>query len=273
MIAEQAPLNVHAIQAALSNIARIILGRLEVLALVDSTNSYLRQGAGTLSDYWRACLAEAQTAGRGRRGRQWFSPPNANLYLSIAGPLPWSRSALSISSLPLLIGIILAEMLQSVGLVGHGIKWPNDIYYQGRKLAGILIESQRIVNGPTVVIIGIGLNVHLPTMAMPTWCSDAIDLYTIFPEMPLDRNLLAARILDAILPLIADPAMVWTEILSRWSQFDLLAACQVDVCYTSGQRLIGWSDGIDEAGRLRLRRPDGTLDAIDSGEVSLRLIL
>ena len=130
---------------------------LEVALRVDSTNQRLIEAASAGDP--QALFAEAQSAGRGRRGRDWRSPFGANLYLSLA----WSFAGWppKLGTLPLAIGITAARALAACGLPGVQLKWPNDLRIGDAKLGGILIESRSEIGGSCRVIIGLGLNVAM----------------------------------------------------------------------------------------------------------------
>ena len=112
-------------------------GSVAVLPVIDSTNQYLLDRIGELKS-GDACVAEYQHAGRGRRGRKWFSPFGANLYLSMFWRLEQGPAAAI--GLSLVIGIVMAEVLRKLGADKVRVKWPNDLYLQDRKLAGNLVE-------------------------------------------------------------------------------------------------------------------------------------
>ncbi|NIQ54189.1 MAG: biotin--[acetyl-CoA-carboxylase] ligase, partial [Gammaproteobacteria bacterium] len=109
-----------------------------VLETVDSTNRYLLDAGAPAGSRLRACVAGAQTAGRGRRGRQWVSPPGANLYLSVSRTFAGGTDP--VRGLSLAVGVAVAEALEGLGVTGLALKWPNDIQLAGRKLGGILVE-------------------------------------------------------------------------------------------------------------------------------------
>ncbi|PPY07395.1 biotin--[acetyl-CoA-carboxylase] synthetase, partial [Cronobacter sakazakii] len=112
-------------------------GSVTVLPVIDSTNQYLLDRLSELES-GDACIAEYQQAGRGRRGRKWFSPFGANLYLSMYWRLEQGPAAAI--GLSLVIGIVMAEVLHELGAAQVRVKWPNDLYLHDRKLAGILVE-------------------------------------------------------------------------------------------------------------------------------------
>ena len=105
--------------------------------VIDSTNQYLLERVNQLSS-GESCLAECQTAGRGRRGKPWVSPFGCQLILSMYWRLEQGMAAAM--GLSLAVGVAVVQALESLGYPGVELKWPNDLYYQGRKLAGILVE-------------------------------------------------------------------------------------------------------------------------------------
>ncbi|PCR32148.1 hypothetical protein CQA89_27110 [Klebsiella pneumoniae] len=130
-------------------------GRVTVLPVIDSTNQYLLDRLDELTS-GDACVAEYQQAGRGRRGRKWFSPFGANLYLSMYWRLEQGPAAAI--GLSLVIGIVIAEVLQQLGAEQVRVKWPNDIYLQDRKLSGILVELTGKTGDAAQIVSGAGIN-------------------------------------------------------------------------------------------------------------------
>ena len=160
-------------------------------SVIDSTNQYLFERVNQLSA-GESCLAECQTAGRGRRGKPWVSPFGCQLILSMYWRLEQGMAAAM--GLSLAVGVAVVEALESLGYPGVELKWPNDLYYQGRKLAGILVEMSGSAGASCHLVIGIGLN-----LAMPSQQGEKIDqawseLRQVQPEL-VDRNQLAACVL------------------------------------------------------------------------------
>ena len=153
------PLNATAISDSLSASAAAMF-TVEVYDSVGSTNDVVREFLSADDSHGVAALAEAQTQGRGRRGRSWHSPAGANLYLSLGwrfhGPVE------RLSGLSLAVGAMLAEAIARDCEVDLALKWPNDLYFGERKLGGVLIELLGEQNGAIPVIAGIGLNVNMP---------------------------------------------------------------------------------------------------------------
>ena len=165
-------------------------GNITVLSVIDSTNQYLLDRISELKS-GDACVAEYQHAGRGRRGRQWVSPFGANLYLSMFWRLEQGPAAAM--GLSLVIGIVMAEVLQQLGAADVRVKWPNDLYLQDRKLAGILVELTGKTGDAAQLVIGAGIN-----LAMRESNSQAINQGWINLQeagVVIDRNQLSAMLL------------------------------------------------------------------------------
>ena len=225
--------------------AEQILGQLDggsvaVLPVIDSTNQYLLDRIGELKS-GDACVAEYQHAGRGRRGRKWFSPFGANLYLSMFWRLEQGPAAAI--GLSLVIGIVMAEVLRKLGADKVRVKWPNDLYLQDRKLAGILVELTGKTGDAAQIVIGAGIN--------------------------LDRNTLAAmliRELRAALELFEQEGLA--PYLSRWEKLDNFINRPVKLII-GDKEIFGISRGIDKQGALLLEQ-DGIIKPWMGGEISLR---
>ncbi len=259
------PLSRTHIMAGLAPEAAGLIDALEVHFTLDSTNQYLLRQPSEKPGA-QVCLAESQTAGRGRRGKQWISPPCCNLYLSVRQSVPVPASGLN--GLSLGAGLMVIEALTSLLPPGTGLKWPNDLYVHNRKLGGILVEIPRATRNACDVIVGIGLNVLMPDETAnidQPWTS----LNQHLAGTSLDRNNLAARILDRLLPFLQDyPAHGQGYIAGRWPDFDLTLGQPVSVL--AGDRVIhGIGAGVDAQFHFRLAQANGTR-SYASGEVSLR---
>ncbi|KFN50250.1 bifunctional biotin--[acetyl-CoA-carboxylase] ligase/biotin operon repressor BirA [Arenimonas composti] len=258
-------LDADALAAALSPAARTELAGLEVLFETDSTNALaLREPAPAQGT--RAWFAERQTAGRGRRGREWQSPLAANLYLSLSRRFEGGIAALQ--GLSLAVGVATCEALHALGIGEAGLKWPNDLLARGRKLGGILVEVGGDAGGPMRVVIGLGLNVAMPADAAidQPW----IDVATLAGDSAPTRPQVAAALLDALLVLLPRfEAEGLAPFLPAWQRHDLLA--QRPVRLIEGERVHeGIAEGIAADGALCLRGADGTVRRFHAGEASLR---
>ncbi len=236
---------------------------IEILPTVDSTNRHLARQLP-----WnrpRVCLAEHQSAGRGRRGRRWHSPLGASLYLSVGWPFP-TRPA-QLETLALRSALVLAETLDALGLAGIGLKWPNDLLVNGRKLAGILIELSGEWGGPQHAIIGIGVNCHLPDDSPidQQWT----DLQREMGPRRPDRNRLAAALLERLGAMLDElqrgHPSPWRR---RWARYELYRDRPVRL-HQGPHAIYGIHRGVAEDGALLLER-DGRLQRHYAGDVSLR---
>lgn len=255
------------IQAALSPEGRARLAQLEIHDQLDSTNTYLMRAAAAGAPSGTVCLAERQTAGRGRRGRVWVSPFGVNLYLSILWRYPLAPAAVGGASLA--VGAALAEVLRSVGIADLTLKWPNDLLWQGRKLAGLLLEVAGEAHGPTYLVAGVGLNLRMTSAQGHDIDQPWSTLEQALNGQPVSRNLLAAQVIDhltAALDVYGREGL--TPFLDRWRCFDTMRGEPVRVLI--GEQFIeGRHAGIGPDGSLQLDTPTGRR-LFQTGEVSLR---
>lgn len=239
-------------------------GRVTVLSVIDSTNQYLLDRLNELQS-GDACVAEYQQAGRGRRGRKWFSPFGANLYLSIYWRLEQGPAAAV--GLSLVIGIVIAEVLQSLGADKVRVKWPNDLYLQDRKLSGILVELTGKTGDAAQIVSGAGIN-----LAMRRVESDVVNQGWISLQeagVSIDRNALAARLIKELragLQLFEQEGLA--PYLSRWEKLDNFLNRPVKLII-GDKEIFGIARGIDTQGALLLEQ-DGVIKPWVGGEISLR---
>ena len=261
------PLEPARIDGALEPEARPLLAGVEVLPSVDSTNRLLHERAAEGLPSGSACLAEHQSGGRGRRGRPWVSPFGANLYASVLWRFNLAPAALG--PLSVAVGVVVAEALAACGADGLGLKWPNDVLWQGRKLAGVLTEVMGEATGPARVVVGIGVNVNMPEAAAAAIDQPWVDLKTIIGG-PVDRNPVAARLLSGLARGLDQFAREGFEPMRpAWDRLDL-ARGQPVVVTTGEGAVAGDCRGLDDSGAL-LVAVGGLTRRYLSGEVSLRL--
>ena len=249
---------------------RARIERLDLLRTAGSTNSELLAGAPPTPGRARVCIAEFQTSGRGRRGRSWSSPPGTGLAFSVAWRFEMPPQRLS--SLSLASGVALAESL-SACRCGLGLKWPNDLVWQGRKVGGILTELSGETEGATTAVVGVGINHHLPARwspdAMPAGGLEPTDLHAVLgPDLP-GRNAvgaaLVAGLIDGFLRFEREGFIPFAR---AWRDLDVLQGRKVTVSRRS-LRTTGIARGIDLSGALLLEGMDG-LVRIYTGDVSAR---
>lgn len=239
-------------------------GNVAVLPVIDSTNQYLLDRLSELKS-GDACVAEYQQAGRGRRGRKWFSPFGANLYLSMYWRLEQGPAAAI--GLSLVIGIVMAEVLHDLGADQVRVKWPNDLYLNDRKLAGILVELTGKTGDAAQIVIGAGLN-----MVMRNVQNDVVNqAWTNLQEagITIDRNTLAVRMINELrssLTLFEQEGLA--PFLSRWEKLDNFINRPVKLLI-GDKEIYGTSRGIDAQGALLLEQ-DGVIKPWVGGEISLR---
>lgn len=212
------------------------------------------------------CVAEHQTAGRGRRGRTWISPLGANIYFSMLWRFESGMSGLD--GLSLVVGLAVLKTLENFGANGLSLKWPNDLLCSGKKLAGILLEINGDPNGECQVVIGIGINVRLTQDQLSEISQPAIDLCSVL-GMTVDKNRVVAELIGQLVSFLdIFQEKGFTPFREEWQRYDAYAG--QEVCLITGLREItGTAAGVNEHGALILSQ-DGEKHAYAGGEVSLR---
>lgn len=235
-----------------------------VIPVIDSTNQYLLDRMDQLESGF-ACVAEYQQAGRGRRGRKWFSPFGANLYLSMYWRLEQGPAAAM--GLSLVIGIVMAEVIQSLGAENVRVKWPNDLYLNDRKLAGILVELTGKTGDAAQIVMGAGINLGMRGEGTSEINQGWINLQEA--GVTIDRNQLAASIINSLcaaLPLFERDGLA--PFIQRWEKLDNFINRPVKLLI--GEREVyGIARGIDKQGGLLLEQ-EGVIKSWVGGEISLR---
>ena len=247
--------------------ARMQLHAFTLLAEVDSTNRFLLEGEDAEGGGFQACMAESQSAGRGRRGRPWISPFGANLYLSVLRT--YAMAPESLQALSLAVGVAVARALQSLGVQGVALKWPNDILLGGKKLGGVLLEMAGSGAGPWRVVAGIGINVAMPRNAGQVIDQPWTDLLS--HGLPTERNRLASQVLAEVI--FAGEQFAETGFAAfreAWQRLDALRDREVTLEDGAGRRR-GTARGVDADGALLLE-VHGRRERIVSGDVSLRAV-
>ncbi|MDO9423771.1 MAG: bifunctional biotin--[acetyl-CoA-carboxylase] ligase/biotin operon repressor BirA [Methylobacter sp.] len=254
------------INEVISDQAGALISSLEIHDRIDSTNRYLVELSQNNGLSGSVCFAEYQTAGKGRRGRQWVSPYGCNIYLSILWRFQQGPAA--ISGLSLAIGVAVIRALKQHQVNDVGLKWPNDIYNKGKKLGGILVEVSGETDGPCSAVIGLGLNLFLPEAEAQSITQAWTDLTKITGQNRLFRNKLAGTLLNYLLPVIAEYESVGIKTyVDEWRDYDCLSG-QSATLFIGQQQIEGIVRGIDDSGMLLIERPDGRVQTFASGEIS-----
>ncbi len=261
------------IAAALPAALRAAVHGPEVAWSIDSTNSALMRRR-TPPRGVEVLLAERQSGGRGRLGRDWASPLAANLYLSLARAFEGGLARLG--GLGLVAGVATAEALHGLGYGAVRLKWPNDLVVMDpargalRKLGGLLVEGGGEQGGPVRAVVGIGLNVRMPATAAATITQPWCDLAALPHPAPPSRNAIAAALVAGLAPALdLFDREGLAPFLSRYAALDALEGCDVEV-RAGTMACAGTALGVAGDGALRVRI-DGVERLFHAGEASLRL--
>ncbi len=234
--------------------------------IIDSTNQFLLDRVETLSS-GSICIAEYQSNGRGRRGRQWLSPFGSNVYLSMYWRLEAGMAAAM--GLSLVVGVAVVEALESLGIEGVKLKWPNDLYFNDKKLAGILVEMSGQAGGAAHLVIGMGMNLMMrhddENQIDQPWTT----LEQVIGEQKFDRNLLAGTFIQAWQQaLTLYEAQGMGDFVERWNRIDNFLGRSVRLIMGSNE-IRGVCCGINEQGAVLLETDLG-MQSFVGGEISLR---
>ncbi|OUS39106.1 biotin--[acetyl-CoA-carboxylase] ligase ['Osedax' symbiont bacterium Rs2_46_30_T18] len=243
------------------------LAHIELQTFTDSTNLMALRN---IQEYKHGALylTEYQHNGRGRRGRTWLGPLASNLYFS----LMWrfSGGAAALEGLSLVVGLSIAQALIQQGINGVELKWPNDLLYQNRKLAGILLEMQGDASGDVSVVIGVGINVrmsqesqHAKDITQP-W----VDLASI-ADRDIDRNKLLAAVISKLLEnLTLFAKSGFSGFIDDWQKMHAFQDSYVKLINGKNE-IEGICRGVNTQGALLLER-NSKVEAYHGGEISVR---
>lgn len=253
--------------ARISQLRKISCPDILVQHITDSTNSQLMQKVqdGLVTEPGYTIVAEAQTAGRGRRGRNWYSPFAASLYFSMYWRLEQGIQAAM--GLSLVVGIAIARLLKQQYRVDARVKWPNDVYVDDKKLCGILVELAGQAHAGCDVIIGIGMNIRLPHQALHSIDQQYIDL-TGAADKVVDRNLLVALLQEQLKTLLTEfTHQGFTGFVDEFDQYNQYRNKAVKLI--GKEDITGICIGVDKQGALLVKTVTG-VQAYFGGELSLR---
>jgi BirA family biotin operon repressor/biotin-[acetyl-CoA-carboxylase] ligase len=241
----------------------------DVPQFVSSTNDVVAKNLAQQNQSGIVCITEMQGAGRGRRGREWLSPPAGNFYGSVGWIFNDGFSV--IEGLSLAVGVAVIKAMESVGARGLELKWPNDVLHQGKKLAGILIEMTGEIGGACQVVVGVGVNLQLPETVKQQITQPVTDLYTIC-NSAVDRQQITAAIISELITLLNNYEKTgFSQWQNDWLRYDAFNNKPVLVSGLE-KPLQGIARGVDEHGNLLLD-VEGEMVKIYGGEVSLRQIV
>jgi len=252
-------LNTDELRALISDKNHHAIGCIEMHQTLPSTNLYCLEKGDISAGF--ICFSAAQTQGRGRLNKTWYSPPVGNLYFSFC----YAAGTKNYSALSLVVGLSLQSALQKI-CSSHAIKikWPNDLYAQNKKLAGILIEGRKLPNGQQGLIIGIGINFITPGEPM----LNAIGLREL-TEDTLSQSFIAAAVIDQMLTNISlFELQGLAPFLPAWPGHDYLWQKAITVLQND-KKYSGIAMGIDQQGALQLRTQAGKQSFV-CGEVSVK---
>lgn len=236
--------------------------------VIDSTNQYMLERIPSLIS-GDTCLAEYQSAGRGRRGRQWISPFGCNLYLSMYWKLDQGPAAAV--GLSLVVGIVIAETLNKISKEKVKVKWPNDLYMNDKKLAGILVELTGKTGDAAHIIIGIGINIGMSKTNIENTNTITQEWASLRDEVEdIERNELSANIIQAL----KDSLVLFEKeglkpFLDRWFKLDNFLNRNVKLLI-GNDVISGVERGINDQGALLLQKDNGEIIPYIGGEISLR---
>jgi BirA family biotin operon repressor/biotin-[acetyl-CoA-carboxylase] ligase len=239
--------------------------RLHCSEELPSTNDRARELAEAGAEHGEVVIAESQTAGRGRRGRSWSSPPGQNLYLSVIlrPSLPPQRAP----ELTLVASVAACDACRKAG-VDAGIKWPNDLLVDGRKVAGILTELSAEADAVHWVILGIGVNLNSTLEDLPEDLREVATSLAIEREQPVPRALFAAALLSELEQwLDLHAAEGFGPIRDAWRERSVTLGREVRVDGDRGE-IAGVAVDIDDSGALLVRGRAGVTRVV-AGDVRL----
>lgn len=262
-----APLDEKKIRQGLKQGPNSLSCDIEIHDELPSTSEHLLRRETTPTSRTSVCLAEAQSLGRGRRGRAWVASPYSNIMMSMSWRFPAGLGGLS--GLSLAAGVAVVEALEECSVEGVGLKWPNDILWNQKKLGGVLMDLQGEIDGPCFIVLGLGLNVYMQENYANDIEAPWVDLYQVLEELP-DRNVLIAHLVNKLGAMFQTFEREGFESYrARWEDLHVYHGQQVKLLLANGE-VHGEVHGVDAQGALRLRDQTGTMQIFHSGEISLR---
>jgi BirA family biotin operon repressor/biotin-[acetyl-CoA-carboxylase] ligase len=250
---------------------RTIGNKILIFENTSSTSDVIQKFASGNHPEGLAVFAEEQTSGRGRHGRNWFSPPRKGLWFSIL-----VKPRIEIASFPrltILSAVAVATALEKITGLEFRVKWPNDVFCNNKKLAGILVELVADSRQIQHAVIGIGINVNLAKEDFPAEFVNRSTSLQIEGGRSFHRPAIAAQILqelDQFYSIIENDE--FSYVMENWLRLDCTLGQQVSVKWTDGRSFKGLAANFDPDGALLVRSDDGMMERVTAGEVTLEKI-
>ena len=246
------------------------VGEIHCFDEIDSTNRWLLDEARRGRVHNQVCIAQSQTSGVGRNGKPWFAGNSDNILMSLAHVFDLPPAELA--GLSLAVGIAIANALEALGVDKISLKWPNDVYLDGRKLAGILIQSQGSATGSgQSVIVGIGLNIRIDSEDKKTINQPIAELARIGLDVD-QRERIIARLLDELFVALRQFGEAGLKnLLPRWDELDFLKGRDV-VLNQGDQTVSGRYLGVNHQGAIRIALENNQIKEYYVGELSVRAV-
>ena len=239
------------------------LARLDVFGEIDSTNSYLMQTVGPEPGKISIAATSNQTAGRGRHGRTWESPPGSGLCLSVA--YTFAAQPDNLPALTLGLGLGAVDALEELGATGIKIKWPNDLVARDAKLGGILTEVLQNSGDAVTIVAGIGINVDLQDKL--DLARSVVDLKSVCDVTPGHEEI-AGKIATHLLQAFVDfEEQGFAAVADRWSRYDWLLGREITIDLADRQ-FAGVGAGVADDGALLVDTGESGIRRVSSGTVT-----
>jgi BirA family biotin operon repressor/biotin-[acetyl-CoA-carboxylase] ligase len=244
----------------------------EVIFEIGSTNEHLHAAPPPPPSAPRLVFAELQTAGRGRRGREWLAPFGSGLTFSISWT--FAETPADLSALSLAMGVCVVRALRECGAPRVQLKWPNDIIHEHAKLGGLLLQMRSEAGGPACIVAGLGLNLCMPDAARAAICNPqatpVTDLAAACGAQMPGRQRIAAVVAARMLAGLEEFAQAgYAPFAADWARFDSLRDAPVTVLRHDGI-FDGLARGADREGALCVETRAGVIERVHAGDVSLR---
>ena len=242
------------------------------LDVTDSTNAFALEAGQQGAAPGTVVVAASQTGGRGRLNRAWVSPPGMGLYFSV---ILWPELAPEqLPKVTLAAGLAVCKAVEAEYAVLPRIKWPNDLFLQGKKFGGILTETgpmQNLSDGqPPLVVIGVGLNLFLPEGGFPPELEESATALSLHVSSDISTELLLASCVNALEDEVQRLEKGdFPKILEEWMQRDAVRDKVLTWVTPGGRMVTGTSLGPDAEGQLRIKDKEGAIHTVISGDINL----